>query len=89
MPSTPNPLHGFQVDRARIRTIGRDLQRPECILAERDGTLRMAKAGAKPGAPIRFEFVERKPGEWVVTKIEPAGATSPAAPAKPAKPRAS
>ena len=25
---------------------------------------------AKPGAPIRFEFVERKPGEWVVTKIE-------------------
>ncbi len=24
----------------------------------------------KPGAPIRFEFVERKPGEWVVTKIE-------------------
>ena len=39
MPSTPNPLHGFQVDRARIRTIGRDLQRPECVLAERDGTL--------------------------------------------------
>jgi Cu(I)/Ag(I) efflux system membrane fusion protein len=34
----------------------------------------VAKA-AKPGAPIRFEFVERKPGEWVVTKIEaqPAG----------------
>jgi Cu/Ag efflux protein CusF len=26
----------------------------------------------KPGTPIRFEFVERKPGEWVVTKIEPA-----------------
>lgn len=24
----------------------------------------------KPGAPIRFDFVERKPGEWVVTKIE-------------------
>jgi Cu(I)/Ag(I) efflux system membrane fusion protein len=36
----------------------------------------------RPGSPIRFEFVERKPGEWVVTKIEPAtGATSkPAAP---------
>jgi Cu/Ag efflux protein CusF len=31
----------------------------------------------KPGSPIRFEFVERKHGEWVVTKIEPAsGATS-------------
>jgi RND family efflux transporter MFP subunit len=24
----------------------------------------------KPGTPITFEFVERKPGEWVVTKIE-------------------
>ena len=39
--------------------------------------------GARPGAPIRFEFVERKPGEWVVTKIEPgAGAPAPV-PAKP------
>jgi Cu/Ag efflux protein CusF len=39
---------------------------------------------AKPGSPIRFEFVERKPGEWVVTRIEPAGAASkPAAGAKP------
>jgi len=25
----------------------------------------------KPGAPIRFDFIERKPGEWVVTKLEP------------------
>ena len=24
----------------------------------------------KPGEAIRFEFVERKPGEWVVTKME-------------------
>lgn len=40
----PNPLCGFQVDRAAIRTIGRDLQRPECILAERDGTLWSADA---------------------------------------------
>lgn len=39
--------------------------------------------GAQAGAPIRFEFVERKPGEWVVTKIEPAaGGAAPAAPAK-------
>jgi len=30
--------------------------------------------GARPGDAIRFEFVERKPGEWVVTKIEKAGA---------------
>lgn len=44
MPSTANPLNGFQVDRAAIRTIGHDLQRPECILAERDGTLWAADA---------------------------------------------
>jgi Cu(I)/Ag(I) efflux system membrane fusion protein len=29
----------------------------------------VAKA-VKPGEAIRFEFVERKPGEWVVTKME-------------------
>src|SRR5438876_4157507 len=39
-----NPLRGWQVDRASIRTIGRDLQRPECIFAERDGTLWTADA---------------------------------------------
>jgi gluconolactonase len=44
MPSNANPLNGFQVDRAAIRTIGHDLQRPECILAERDGTLWAADA---------------------------------------------
>ncbi len=44
MPSTNNPLDNFQVDRAAIRTIGQDLQRPECILAERDGTLWAADA---------------------------------------------
>lgn len=40
----PNPLSGFTVDRAQIRTIGQDLQRPECILAEPDGTLWSADA---------------------------------------------
>jgi sugar lactone lactonase YvrE len=39
-----NPLNGWQVDRAAIRHVGRDLQRPECILAERDGTLWAADA---------------------------------------------
>ena len=39
-----NPLANWRVDRERIRTIGRDLQRPECILAERDGTLWVADA---------------------------------------------
>jgi gluconolactonase len=41
---TINPLRDWQVDRESIRTIGRDLQRPECILAERDGTLWSADA---------------------------------------------
>jgi gluconolactonase len=40
----PNPLKGFQVDPAGIRMIGKDLQRPEGILAERDGTLWCADA---------------------------------------------
>lgn len=39
-----NPLKGWQVDPARIRRIGDDLRRPECILAERDGTLWSADA---------------------------------------------
>ncbi len=41
---TPNPLIGFEVPRHRIVNIGHDLQRPECILAERDGTLWSADA---------------------------------------------
>lgn len=40
----PNPLRGWQVDRAAIRHVGHDLQRPECVLAERDGTLWAADA---------------------------------------------
>jgi len=39
-----NPLRGFRVDRAAMRYIGQDLQRPECILAEPDGTLWSADA---------------------------------------------
>ena len=39
-----NPLDGFMVDRSAIEYIGRDLQRPECILAEPDGTLWAADA---------------------------------------------
>ena len=39
-----NPIIGFQVDPAEIQTIGRDLQRPECILAEPDGSLWSADA---------------------------------------------
>lgn len=39
-----NPLTGWAVDRASLRTVGTDLQRPECILAEPDGTLWTADA---------------------------------------------
>lgn len=28
-------------------------------------------SGLKPGLAVSFEFVERKPGEWVVTRIQP------------------
>lgn len=44
MISSSNPLHGWQVSREAIRTIGHDLLRPECILAEPDGTLWTADA---------------------------------------------
>jgi Cu/Ag efflux protein CusF len=30
----------------------------------------------RPGTPVSFEFVERQPGEWVVTSIAPAAAKS-------------
>ena len=40
----PNPLIGFRVEEHALGFIGHDLQRPECILAERDGTLWSADA---------------------------------------------
>src|ERR1700759_152033 len=40
----PNPLKGWQIDPAHIRRVGRDLARPECILAERNGSLWTADA---------------------------------------------
>ena len=42
--SGPNPLKGWQVDRVAISFVGHDLQRPEGILAEPDGTLWTADA---------------------------------------------
>ena len=45
-------------------------------------------SGLKPGQPVAFEFVERQPGEYVVTSIAAApptgsapGATIPPSPA--------
>jgi len=34
-------------------------------------------AKLQPGSPIAFEFVERKPGEWVIVKLEARGAARP------------
>jgi gluconolactonase len=42
--SRSNPVLDFGIDKAALRSIGADLQRPECILAERDGTLWSADA---------------------------------------------
>ena len=43
MPRT-NPILDFGIDKAALQYVGFDLQRPECILAERDGTLWSADA---------------------------------------------
>ena len=39
-----NPILDFGIDKNTLRYIGQDLQRPECILAEHDGTLWSADA---------------------------------------------
>lgn len=39
-----NPLVGWQLDPASVTRVGKGLQRPECILAERDGSLWVADA---------------------------------------------
>src|SRR5580700_6869005 len=41
---TRNPIKDFEIERSAIQYVGHDLQRPECILAERDGTLWAADA---------------------------------------------
>lgn len=40
----PNPIDGFEIDPASLWYVGEDLQRPECILAEPDGSLWSADA---------------------------------------------
>jgi gluconolactonase len=41
---TANPILDFGIDADRLKYVGHDLQRPECILAENDGTLWSADA---------------------------------------------
>jgi len=45
-------------------------------------------AGLKPGSQVAFEFVERSPGEWVITKITPRSAAGGAGGDAGAKPTA-
>jgi Cu/Ag efflux protein CusF len=42
-------------------------------------------SGVKAGAAIDFEFVERKPGEWVITAMRPAGPARPTNAPSPAQ----
>jgi sugar lactone lactonase YvrE len=42
--SPPNPILNFEIDKSTLQYTGHDLQRPECILAESDGTLWSADA---------------------------------------------
>lgn len=39
-----NPLYGFEIDPTKVTFLGQGLQRPECILAEPDGSLWAADA---------------------------------------------
>jgi sugar lactone lactonase YvrE len=43
--SRSNPIDGFEIDPASLSFIGEGLQRPECILAEPDGSLWTADPG--------------------------------------------
>ena len=52
-----NPLLGWQVDRKDIGFVGTDLQRPECIIAQPDGTLFTADAR---GGVMRIEVNGRQ-----------------------------
>jgi sugar lactone lactonase YvrE len=77
MTTHPNPLLGWQVDRGSIRNVGTGLQRPECILAEPDGTLWTADArgGVMRIAPDGQQtlIVQRNGQQPVSTDLSPQG----------------
>ena len=39
-----NPIFDFELDKSALQYVGTGLQRPECILAEADGSLWIADA---------------------------------------------
>jgi sugar lactone lactonase YvrE len=77
MTTHTNPLLGWQVDRGSIRNVGTGLQRPECILAEPDGTLWTADArgGVMRIAPDGQHtlIVQRNGQQPVSTDFSPQG----------------
>lgn len=71
----PNPLDGFSVDRAQIGYVGHALQRPECILAEADGSL--WSADARGGVVhISPDGTQRFIGQSADTRFSAAGSAS-------------
>jgi gluconolactonase len=74
MTKAHNPLVGWQVDRSLIRNVGVGLQRPECILAERDGTLWTADArgGVMRIAPDGSQMlIAQQPTDGVQASVAP------------------
>jgi sugar lactone lactonase YvrE len=77
-------ITGFKLQRDQFRSVGRDLSRPECIIAERDGTLwisdnraalmridpdgRQTLIGSMRGAPNGFAM--EADGSFLVANIE-------------------
>jgi sugar lactone lactonase YvrE len=62
---TRNPILDFEIDKSALRYVGEGLRRPECILAEPDGTLWSADAR---GGVVRLsngtqELIAQRPSE--------------------------
>ncbi len=71
MTSGPNPIDGFVVDRSAIAYVGDGLQRAECVLAERDGSL-WAADGRGGVVHIRADGSQR-----LITQKPPANGSLP------------
>ena len=54
-----NPVLDFGIDASKLNYIGEGLQRPECILAEKDGTLWSADSR---GGVVKLSPEEEKSG---------------------------
>ena len=65
--ATSNPIDGFALNCEDFRNVGSGLQRPECILAERDGTLWVADAR---GGVVR---IDPDGSQEVITQAHEAG----------------